>query len=64
MSLEDKIGNKFDEYAGKAKEVAGSVTGNDDLRDEGRVQQAEAAAKAAVAEVEEAAHKIKKILDR
>ena len=48
MSLNDKIGNKFEEFAGKAKEVAGSVTGNDDLRDEGRAQQAGAAAKEAV----------------
>ncbi|MGW5309578.1 CsbD family protein [Nocardia thailandica] len=64
MSLNDKIGNKFEEFAGKAKEVAGSVTGNDDLRDEGRAQQAGAAAKEAVTELKDAARKIKKILDR
>src|SRR5213079_2771367 len=33
----------FDSVAGKAKELAGAVTGNDDLVEEGQLQQTEAA---------------------
>ncbi|MCW2771481.1 MAG: hypothetical protein JWR27_2914 [Aeromicrobium sp.] len=41
----------LDSVAGKAKEVAGAVTGNDDLTEEGQLQQAEAKhRKAAVAD--------------
>ena len=41
----------FDSVAGKAKEVAGAVTGKDDLVEEGQLQQAEAQRrKAAVAD--------------
>ncbi|WP_354701652.1 hypothetical protein DSM112329_01978 [Paraconexibacter sp. AEG42_29] len=34
----------FSEIAGKAKEVAGELVGNDDLAEDGREQQAEAEA--------------------
>jgi uncharacterized protein YjbJ (UPF0337 family) len=41
----------FDSVAGKAKELAGAVSGKDDLVEEGQLQQAEAAKrKAAVAD--------------
>ena len=40
MSSEDKIRNKVDELAGKAKEAAGRATDHPDLEAEGRGQQA------------------------
>jgi uncharacterized protein YjbJ (UPF0337 family) len=40
MSGEDKIRNKIDELAGKAKEAAGRATDNPDLAAEGRGEQA------------------------
>lgn len=46
-----------EDVKGKAKEVAGSVTGNERLRDEGQAQQDKAAADREVAEKEAAAEK-------
>ncbi|WP_029430912.1 CsbD family protein [Blastococcus sp. URHD0036] len=40
MSNEDKIGNKFDELAGKGKETVGRATDNPDLEAEGKGDQA------------------------
>lgn len=40
--------DKIDKASGKAKEATGKVTGNEELEDEGRAQQAEAEAKDAV----------------
>ena len=40
MSAVDKIKNKAEELTGKAKEGAGSATGNDDLKAEGQKDQA------------------------
>ncbi|MFG1797572.1 CsbD family protein [Nocardia sp. NPDC049149] len=54
MSLRDKIGNKVDEFSGKAKEAAGAATGDDELRAEGKADQAEAGIKGAVTEVKDA----------
>ncbi|MPQ96638.1 CsbD family protein [Modestobacter sp. I12A-02628] len=39
MSLGDKIKNKADELAGQAKEVVGTVTGNEELQAEGKADQ-------------------------
>ncbi|NKY84379.1 CsbD family protein [Nocardia veterana] len=54
MSLGDKIGNKADEFGGKAKAAAGAVTGDDDLRAEGKADQAKSAIKGAIENVEDA----------
>ncbi|GAA5109202.1 CsbD family protein [Nocardia iowensis] len=54
MSLSDKIGNKVDEFGGKAKEAAGNATGDDDLRAEGKADQVESAVKGAVDNVKDA----------
>ncbi|WP_069166419.1 CsbD family protein [Nocardia altamirensis] len=54
MSLSDKIGNKVDEFSGKAKEAAGTATGDDELRAEGKADQAEAGIKGAVDDVKDA----------
>lgn len=45
MSATDKIKNKAQEAAGKAKEKVGEVTGNDELRREGQADQAESGVK-------------------
>lgn len=46
-----------EDVKGRAKEAAGSLTGNEDLRDEGRAQQDKAAAQREVAEKEAEAEK-------
>jgi uncharacterized protein YjbJ (UPF0337 family) len=54
MSLGDKISNKADELGGKAKEAAGEATGNDQLKAEGKGDQAKAGLKGAVEDVKDA----------
>ncbi|AUH67591.1 MULTISPECIES: CsbD family protein [Gordonia] len=59
MAMEDKMSNKADELKGKAKEAGGSLTGDDDLKNEGKADQAAAAVKKGVEEVKDAAAKVK-----
>jgi uncharacterized protein YjbJ (UPF0337 family) len=40
MSATDKIKNKIDEVAGKAKEAVGAAKGDEETRNEGRADQA------------------------
>jgi uncharacterized protein YjbJ (UPF0337 family) len=47
MGLDDKTDNKADDLKGRAKEAAGSITGDDDLKSEGRADQAESSVKQA-----------------
>jgi uncharacterized protein YjbJ (UPF0337 family) len=47
MGLDDKTENKADDLKGRAKEAVGSVTGDDDLKSEGRADQAESSVKQA-----------------
>ncbi|MFJ8965834.1 CsbD family protein [Lentzea sp. NPDC102401] len=54
MSLSDKISNKAEDLGGKAKETAGKVTGDDELRGEGIADQAKAAVKDVVEDVKDA----------
>ncbi|MEV6238687.1 CsbD family protein [Lentzea sp. NPDC051838] len=54
MSLSDKIGNKAEDLGGKAKEAAGELTGDEQLADEGRADQAKAALKDGVEKVKDA----------
>ena len=54
MSLSDKIGNKAEELGGKAKETAGDVTGNEELKAEGKSDQASAGLKTVVEDVKDA----------
>ncbi|WP_067689992.1 CsbD family protein [Nocardia jejuensis] len=53
MSLNDKIDNKAQELGGKAKEAAGNVTGDEDMRAEGKADQIEAGFEKAVDEVKD-----------
>ena len=47
MGFDDKVDNKTEDLKGRAKEAAGSVTGDDELKSEGRSDQAESSVKQA-----------------
>lgn len=52
--MTDKAKNAAEDAAGKAKEAAGKVTGNEQLEAEGELDQAKASAKKAVEDVKDA----------
>lgn len=54
MGLGDKLGNKGQDGAGRAKEAAGALTGNDELKREGKADQGAAAAKDALEDAKDA----------
>ena len=54
MGIDDKARNKAEELKGKAKETAGSATGDEDLREEGRADQASSDLKQAGEKVKDA----------
>ncbi|TWS20507.1 CsbD family protein [Tsukamurella asaccharolytica] len=51
MGLADDARNKAEELKGQAKEAAGAATGNDELKGEGKADQAQAEVKQKVSEV-------------
>ncbi|MDQ2710228.1 MAG: CsbD family protein [Actinomycetota bacterium] len=55
MSFVDKIKNKAEELAGKAKEKIGDATGNEDLKRDGQADQADAGLKQTVEHVKDGA---------
>lgn len=57
MSEKDKIKNAAEEALGKVKEGVGKATGNDSLKNEGRVDQAKANVKKAGEDVKDAVTK-------
>ena len=59
MGFDDKTENKTEDLKGRAKEAAGSVTGNDDLKNEGRADQADSSVKQAGEKVKDAAGDVK-----
>jgi len=54
MGVDDKARNAGEKVKGKAKEAAGSATGDEDLRQEGRAEQTEADVKQAGEKVKDA----------
>lgn len=54
MGLDDKIDNKAENVTGKAKEAAGTATGNDRLKNEGKADQAKSDIKDAGEKVKDA----------
>ena len=54
MGMDDKIGNKADQAAGKVKEKVGDATDNDSLENEGRADQSKAKLGDAVEDVKDA----------
>lgn len=59
MGIDDKTENSSQDLKGRAKEAAGSISGNDDLKNEGRGDQAEASAKQAGEKVKDAVDDVK-----
>ncbi|NIZ92905.1 CsbD family protein [Kineococcus rubinsiae] len=53
MSIADKAKNAAEKLVGQAKEGAGSATGNEELRAEGRADQTSAEAKKTVEDVKD-----------
>jgi uncharacterized protein YjbJ (UPF0337 family) len=68
MAIDDKINNKAEDLGGKAKEAAGNVTGDENLAQQGRNDQAKASVKNAVNDakegVKDAMDKVKNALHR
>jgi len=59
------MGDKADEIKGRAKEAAGDLTDNDDLKREGKVDRATSSVKEKVEEsVDKVRDKVKDTLDR
>jgi uncharacterized protein YjbJ (UPF0337 family) len=54
MGVDDKARNTGEKVKGKAKEAAGSATGDEDLRQEGRADQSKADVKQAGEKVKDA----------
>lgn len=50
--------NKVDEFGGKAKETAGEAVGNDDLKNEGKGDQAKSQIKQGVEDVKDKATQV------
>ncbi len=59
MGLDDKISNKADDVKGRAKEATGAATGDDDLKHEGRGDQAESSVKQAGEKAKDAVSDVK-----
>ncbi|PPF46758.1 CsbD family protein [Pseudoclavibacter sp. AY1F1] len=55
MGIDDRIQNKSEDFGGRAKEAAGAVSGNEELKAEGRSDQAKAGFKDKVEDVKDAA---------
>ena len=59
MGIDDKAENTGTDIKGRAKEAAGSITGDDELKAEGRGDQAEASIKKAGENVKDAVGDVK-----
>jgi uncharacterized protein YjbJ (UPF0337 family) len=64
MATKDKASNKLQDLKGKAKEAAGSATGNRDLEAKGKTDQAKSAVKDVAEQVKDAGGKIKDAITR
>lgn len=58
MGVGDKFSNKAEELGGRAKEAAGSATGDDDLKNEGKGDQASSAVKKGAEKIKDKANDI------
>ena len=59
MGFDDKAENKAQDLKGRAKEATGSVTGDDELKHEGRADQGESSVKQAGEKAKDAAEDLK-----
>ncbi|GAB3133810.1 CsbD family protein [Tsukamurella serpentis] len=58
MGIGDKFTNKAEELKGRAKETAGSATGDDGLKNEGKADQASSGVKQKVEDVKDKANEV------
>jgi uncharacterized protein YjbJ (UPF0337 family) len=59
MGFDDKAENKGQDLKGRAKEAVGSVTGDDEMKNEGRGDQAESSVKQAGEKAKDAVGDVK-----
>ena len=64
MSTKDRASNRIQDTKGRVKEAAGSITGNDDLKNKGKTDQAKAELKNAGEDLKDAAGKVKSAVTR
>ena len=64
MGLDDKLDNATDRFAGRGKEAVGAATDDEDLKAEGRGQQAEADVKDAGEKAKDALGDVKDAFKR
>ncbi len=64
MGLDDKVDNAADRLTGRGKETVGAATDNEDLKAEGRGQQAEADVKDAGEKAKDALGSVKDAFKR
>lgn len=64
MGIADKASNKTQDIKGRMKEAAGSISGNRDLKNRGKADQAKARARNVGEDLKEAAHKVKDAIER
>ncbi|NMO03148.1 CsbD family protein [Gordonia sp. TBRC 11910] len=58
MGIGDKVGNKAEELKCRAKEATGSAVGDDDLRNEGKADQASSAVKKTAETIKDKANEV------
>ncbi|AVM00245.1 MAG: CsbD family protein [Rhodococcus sp.] len=58
MGIGDKIGNQAEELKGRAKEAAGAAADDDDLKNEGKADQAAATVKKGVENLKDKAGEV------
>jgi uncharacterized protein YjbJ (UPF0337 family) len=59
MGIDDKAENTTQDLTGRAKEAAGAVTGDEELKEEGRADQIEASVKKAGEKLKDALDDVK-----
>jgi uncharacterized protein YjbJ (UPF0337 family) len=59
VGTKDRASNRAQDAKGRVKEAAGSVTGNRDLKNKGKTDQAKAGMKNTGEDLKDAAHKVK-----
>jgi uncharacterized protein YjbJ (UPF0337 family) len=64
MSTKDRASNRVQDTKGRVKEAAGTLTGNRDLKNKGKTDQAKAASKNRGEDLKDAAHKVKDAVTR
>jgi uncharacterized protein YjbJ (UPF0337 family) len=64
MGTKDRASNRVQDAKGRVKEAAGSITGNRDLTNKGKTDQAKAGMKNEGEDLKDAAHKVKHAVTR